>query len=138
MKKNYKSEIIPTGLDSPLDELIDDYYDEVVIDISDNITIEGEPIRVELRKMKPPLHKGGALEESNSYLVGIIDNKDLPKEGEEFVLSYHYFNDLFDLGRVCSQEPIYNVEHHASTAGDCYYFTTSEGNWRVKLLDRGN
>lgn len=111
--------------------------DDVLIDMTQHTRIDGVPLRVELRKARDPatgpLKPSRRIIDSN-YVIGLIGIADLPKEGQEFTISYHSWNGLSDFGTLGTREPITQV----SKIGDCYHFTTSEGQWRLKILDVGN
>ena len=122
-------------LESPFDDLEEE--DSLVIDMTNHADIEGVAIRVELRRTRDPatgaVSPAKKLLDSN-YIIGLIRPEDLPREGQHFRMPYHNFNSLADYGSVDSQEPISGL----TVEDDCYYFSTTEGQWRLKVLDAGN
>lgn len=111
----------------------------VMVDMTEHTDIAGHPVRVELRRTRDPATALKGVSPSkklidSSYIIGIIDRDTLPREGEPFKMAYHNWNDVTDFGNVHSKEPIRDLVEEDG----CYYFTTSEGQWRLKVLDVGN
>lgn len=127
---------MPQGeADNPFTEKLDF---PIFDDLSEMITLDGEPLRVELRRVQDPAT--GIVEDyerkvlGDDKLVGIIGENQLPKEGNNFRMSYHKFNGMQDFGTVESGEPVSKVQMNDSY----FYFHTVEGDWRLEILDKGN
>ena len=124
-----------------LEELDDPFFEEnissILVDMSDHFETGGDVVRVELCRTRDPA--SGPVEPSKklfgpTYIIGLIDPSDLPQEGKDFRMPYYAMNSLADFGSVDSREPIKDL----IVEGDSYYFTTSEGQWRLRVLDSGN
>lgn len=107
------------------------------VDMSTHLGTTGDVIRVELRKCRHPAAgkirpERGIPEES--YLIGLIPPEAVPQEGEEFALRYYNYNGQLDYGLVVTSSPAKNVLQ----VDNCFYFATSEGDWRLKLLGPGD
>lgn len=131
-----KKNTLPQGeADNPFTEKLDF---PIFDDLSEMITLDGEPLRVELRRVQDPAT--GIVEDyerkvlGDDKLVGIIGENQLPKEGNNFRMSYHKFNGMQDFGTVESGEPVSKVQMNDSY----FYFHTVEGDWRLEILDKGN
>ncbi|MFQ5351744.1 MAG: hypothetical protein ACE5D3_01570 [Candidatus Binatia bacterium] len=111
----------------------------VLIDVTDLAGIDGEMLRVELRRTRDPAARGGSVPPADklvdkSNVVGLIKETDVPAEGRPFQLAYHNWNGLIDFGTLSTGEPVRDVVYDDG----CYYFVTNEGQWRLKVLDAGN
>jgi hypothetical protein len=126
--------------ENPPPEVVSPFEDErgkVLIDMSKHAGIAGKALRVELRRTRDPAM--GAVPPGSRIVdphcvVGLISPKALPAEGEHFLMAYHSLSGITDFGNIDSHEPISNVVIEDS----CYYFETSEGSWRLKILNVGN
>lgn len=112
----------------------EDKRDKIVIeDISSNYDIEGEPVRVEMRRTHDPLGEkvppGRRIVESN-YLIGLVDSTNLPQEGKPFNMTHHTYNGKVDFSSVTTSGPIRDL----TIEGEFYYFSTDEGDWRVEIV----
>lgn len=125
----------PRDLESPFDEVEEE--SSIVIDMTGHTDIDGDAIRVEFRRTRDPatgpVAPSKKLLDAN-YLIGLIRREDLPQEGRSFRMPYHNFNSLADFGSIDSQSPVFGLV----VEENCYYFSTTEGQWRVKILDAGN
>lgn len=111
--------------------------DSIFIDMTDHASVTGKALRVELRRTRDPATGRPSYKRKlvdPNYIIGLISPEDLPQEGKEFMIPYHSLNGLADFGRVNSREPIFNLVEYE----DCFFFTTSEGEWRLKIIDEGN
>ena len=111
----------------------------IIVDMTEHANIEDKAVRVELRRTRDPAtstKRAPALLRiiDPSSLVGLLNPHDLPEEGKHFNLPYHSCNSLSIFGVLLSQEPIQNLTREE----DCFFFETSEGQWRLKILDAGN
>lgn len=109
----------------------------LVIDMTEHVKVGDNALRVEFRRTRSPA--AGSKEHTkrivdSNFIVGLIDENDLPKEGKSFKMPYHSFNSVSDFGSIDSDEPIRDLV----IENNCYYFETSEGQWRLKVLDVGN
>lgn len=122
-----------------LEEIEAEEADSFVVDMTDTTNIRTGALRVELRRTREPaasIHKvphSQRLPDENC-IIGIIDEEDLPQEGEMFSMPFHMYNSYSDFGNVNTKEPVTDLYYEEG----CYYFTTSEGQWRLKILDCGN
>lgn len=131
MKKTLLSDHI-TEVETPLVE-----EDSLLVDKTEHSGIVGDVLRVELRRTRDPTTGTTAHTQrivDRNYIIGLIGPDDLPEEGRAFKMAYHLFNNQADFGNVDSSELITDVLYEEG----CYYFTTSEGDWRLKVLDVGN
>ena len=111
----------------------------IIVDMTDHAKIEDKAVRVELRRTRDPATSEKRapislriLDPSN--LVGLLNPYDLPEEGKHFNLPYHSCNNLSIFGTLLSEEPI----QHLIKEENCFFFETSEVQWRLKILDTGN
>ncbi len=125
----------------PPDEVEEPFGEEegIVVDMTGHAEISDEAIRVELRRTRDPTAAHGKVPPGKrlvdkSRVVGLINEESLPKEGETFKMPYHSWNDMTDFGSISSGEPVRELFYE----DNCYYFITSEGQWRLKVLDAGN
>jgi hypothetical protein len=95
-------------------------------------------VRVELRRCSPPLSGKNTLDRfipsKEHSLVGFIPKFGTPKEGEEFTLYYHVHNGVPNFGAIATHELVKEVVYGTN----CVFFTTSEGTFKLEILDRGN
>lgn len=113
--------------------------DAIVVDMTDHADIEGKALRVELRRTRDPItaikRAPIALRIADEHsLTGLLSPEELPQEGKNFILPYHRCNKLSVFGVLNSEEPITNLIEN----DNCFYFETSVGQWRLKVLDVGN
>jgi hypothetical protein len=109
----------------------------IFVDMSSHAQINGKALRVELRRVRDPaIGKVAAPKRlvDENCIIGLISPEDLPKEGKEFRMPYHSYNNFIDYGSIKSNEPVTDVLENEGN----YYFSTSEGDWRLKILDAGN
>jgi len=125
-----------------LDDIEEPFEEEeknIVVDMTDHTEITDQALRVEFRRTRNPAAASGKVTPEKrlldkSKVIGLINKEALPREGETFIMPYHSWNNLSDFGSINSVEPVQDLFHE----GDCYYFITSEGQWRLKVLDAGN
>jgi hypothetical protein len=107
----------------------------ILIDVSKMISPKGKPLRVELRRA---LTAQSVSKENpqvgDEYMLGLIDKETLPKVGKEFFFNYYKINNWPDFGKLRSDGPVKTLKE----ADGCFYFTTRDGDWRLKVLDSGN
>ena len=105
-------------------------------------SVKGKTVRVELRRVK-----GQVSDDPNpairpvedSFVVGVISENALPKEGELFIMSYHALSVnagfgagmISDFGSINTGVGVTKV----SVVDDCHFFETAEGVWRLKILN---
>lgn len=109
----------------------------VLIDRSEHANIKGKALRVELRRTRDPAI--GTVDPDkrivdDNFVVGLIEDSELPCEGVNFKMAYHSLSGISDFGIIDSQEPIINLVVDTPN----YYFETDEGFWRLKILNIGN
>lgn len=123
----------PLNVESPFeDERLD-----VLVDMSKHADIDGVALRVELRRTRDPaVGPVDALLRivDPNFVVGLISPDALPMEGLHFEMAYHSLSGIADFGRIDSHEPISNLVIDTPD----YHFETSEGFWRLKILNAGN
>lgn len=106
-------------------------------DQSKHANIKGDAVRVELRKTKNPavgkITYNNKLVDPN-FIVGLLSKDDMPQEGKEFKMSYHSINNVNNFGSINSREPVHSV----FKLDDYFFFATSEGEWRLEILNVGN
>lgn len=103
------------------------------IDMSDIVNAGSDPVRVEMRKIHQPLSGKAGWEEmivSAEALVGMVARDALPQEGQEFYIYYHILNGAPSYNLAKTDGPVKDLD----IIDNCYYFTTKEGSWRVKLM----
>ncbi len=113
--------------------------DNRLVDMTSHADISGDALRVELRRTRDPATANNRASPSSrimdsNFIVGLISPEQLPQEGKNFQIAYHSWNGKSDFGFVDSFEPITNLIQE----DNCYYFETSEGQWRLKILSAGN
>jgi hypothetical protein len=123
-------------LEPPL-EAAPSIYDDIVVDMTSHAEVTADVIRAEFRKVTDPISgpkRPSDRIEFDSFVIGLLDAQGLPEEGQPFRMSYHILNNISNFGKIDSNEPITNLV----IEGNCYYFSTSEGQWKLKILDVGN
>lgn len=105
---------------------------------------DNDVVRVELRRAKEKVTEDAAPARTveDSYVIGIIKRVALPKPGAVFEMAYHALSSaagfgssrVQDYGQVSTISPIDGLV----IEGNSYYFKTSEGPWRLMILDIGN
>jgi len=111
----------------------------IFIDGTKHTKIYGPALRVELRRVKdPPTGKARYMKKvvDSDFVIGLVEEENLPQEGIRFSMPYHSLNGLIEFGIVDTSVPIEGVEHHKDTA--TFFFTTKDGYWRLTVLDVGN
>lgn len=124
---------IPDEVESPFKEK----KNLILIDMTKHTGISGRALRVELRRIRNPATGPVKPEKKivdHHHVIGLISREALPTEGVNFKMAYHRLSGIPDFGNIDSREPVSNV---SSTEG-CFYFETSEGHWRLKILNIGN
>lgn len=115
------------------------------VDMTKHTGMFGSANRVELRRVREPVV--GPMKPTDriaeaSFVIGLIEEGFFPKEGSPFTMPYHLMSGnegygigyVIDFGYVDSLEPITNV----AVVDQDHYFETSEGLWRLRILDKGN
>lgn len=117
----------------------------LLVDMTKHTGMFGSAKRVELRRVREPvvgpMAPTARIAES-SFVIGLVREELLPKEGVPFEMPYHLMSGntgygvgyVIDFGYVDSNEPVKNV----AVIGQDHYFETSEGLWRLRILDKGN
>jgi hypothetical protein len=122
-------------------------YGSTLVDMTKHTGLvdpEAKVFRVQLRRVKEPIVDGGPETRpvEDGFVIGVIDEANLPKPGEIFKMSYHALNTslgfgagrLQDYGQIDTKTAIKDL----IKVEDAYYFETGEGSWRLKILDVGN
>lgn len=135
-----KDSLLLTEVEEPFSEIekkTEEIEDPIFVDMTKHSGITGVALRVELRRIRDPAI-GKVLPENkiidDNFIIGLINPESLPEEGKSFRMSYHILNNLLDFGNVDSVEPIKDLVKDEAK----FYFSTSEGQWRLMILDIGN
>lgn len=130
----------PEAVENPFPET-----SSLLVDMTKHTGMSGSANRVELRRVREPMV--GSMEPTNriaetSFVIGLLEEGCLPTEGAHFTMPYHMMSGnegygighIVDFGYVDSREPVKNV----AVVENDHYFETSEGLWRLRILDKGN
>ena len=129
-------------------EIVENPFPEtssLLVDMTKHTRVLGSAHRVELRRVREPavgpMKPTDRIAET-SFVIGLIAEGTAPTEGVPFTMPYHLMSGnggygvghVIDFGYVDSREPIRNV----TVVDQDHYFETSEGLWRLRILDKGN
>jgi hypothetical protein len=134
----------PLEVESPFDE----EPNSTLIDMVKHTglgDLVGPVLRVELRRVREPVMVDPTpqtMTVEESFVVGLIPESELPQLGQRFKMSYHALSTnsgyghgpIIDFGQIDTKVPIENLV----VADKEYFFETSEGLWRLKVLDTGS